>query len=219
MLSILWNFLQFVAFFVHLRFCFSPPESTLRENWNVLRLLNRKKKSARIPTETYKSTMHDTAGSVSHTGHRLFTRTTPRIRGSDHTDHRLFSLHSNPFFSLLYFLKLSILSPALPLFFPLGIYIFFFFSTHFSVILPMSSIIIFSPSYILTQKLTSLPPSFPSQFLIFLYNTVCQPFALTIKISPVPVIICLWQLGRALCVWRYADLLFVKAVFAQTDTG
>lgn len=70
--------------------------------------------------------MHDTAGSVSHTGHRLFTRTTPRIRGSDHTDHRLFSLHSNPFFSLLYFLKLSILSPALPLFFPLGIYIFFF---------------------------------------------------------------------------------------------
>lgn len=98
MLSILWNFLQFVAFFVHLRFCFSPPESTLRENWNVLRLLNRKKKCQN--TETYKSTMHDTAGSVSHTGHRLFTRTTPRIRGSDHTDHRLFSLHSNPFFSL-----------------------------------------------------------------------------------------------------------------------
>lgn len=71
--------------------------------------------------------MHDTAGNVSHTGHRLFTRTTPRIRGSDHANHRFFSLHSNSFFSLLYFLKLSILSPALPLFFPLGIYIYFFF--------------------------------------------------------------------------------------------
>lgn len=163
--------------------------------------------------------MHDTAGNVSHTGHRLFTRTTPRIRGSDHANHRFFSLHSNSFFSLLYFLKLSILSSALPLFFPLGIYIYFFF---------INSLFCHPPHVIHHHILSFLyldseahlsSSQFPSKFLIFLYNTVCQPFALTIKISPIPVIICLWQLGRALCVWRYADLLFVKAVFAQTDTG
>lgn len=95
---------------------------------------------------------------------------------------------------------------------------YLFLSTHFSVVLPVSSIIIFSPSYILTQAHLS-SSRFPSQFLIFLYNTVCQPFALRIKIFPIPVIIHLWQLGRTLCVWRYADLLFGEAVFAQTDTG
>ncbi len=53
---------------------------------------------------------------------------------------------------------------------------------------------------IFPHKLTLPPLQFPLLFLIFLCNTICLPFALTIKISPFSVIIRLRQLGRAPCV-------------------
>lgn len=83
-------------------------------------------------------------------------------------------------------------------------------SVHFSVIFPKSSIIIFSPLLILPHKLTHPPSQFPSLFLIFLYNIICLPFALTINISPFSVIICLWQLWRAPCLEMGKSRFFWK---------
>lgn len=53
------------------------------------------------------------------------------------------------------------------------------------------------PSLILTHKLACLPTSSPRNFSFFsLTMRVCQPFALTIKIPPVPVISRAWQPAR-----------------------
>lgn len=141
----------------------------LTENLNALRLLNR---SARTPTETYKSTTQHTTGSISHPWHCLFTRTTPRIWGSAHNGHRLFSLHSNPFLSTPRLWKFS-----LRLIFYTSSFLIWmwnpnpdtFSPTNFSAIVPMSSIIIFSLS------LSSLmsPPLLLSFFAISHFSLQC----------------------------------------------
>lgn len=54
-----------------------------------------------------------------------------------------------------------------------------------------------APSLILTHKLACLATCSPRNFSFFpLTMWVCQPFALTIKIPPVPVISCAWQPAR-----------------------
>lgn len=49
------------------------------KDWNVLRLLS--SNSARMPTETYKSTTQHTTGDISHQRQCLFARSTQRIKG------------------------------------------------------------------------------------------------------------------------------------------
>lgn len=137
---------------VYLRLFFSWLESILRENWNVLRLLNREK-GARIPTETYKSTVLDTTGRISHIGHRLFTRTTQRIQGSDWVGHPSFHSIFPRLLWTLFYLQLFIFSAINLKSLPAT-----FLPTHISVILPMSFIIIFSPCL---SWLLSSPPFLP----------------------------------------------------------
>lgn len=178
----------------------------LGENRNVLGLLNRK--SARIPTETYKSTTQHTTGSISHPRQCLFTRTTPRIRGLNHVGHWLFSLNSNPFLFIPLLWKHSVLSTALHLFHFEWILPCYFFlpPTHFSVILPMSFIIIFSPS--LSCFIGSpLLVQFLLLFLIFLYNTYLSTLCTYHKnFSFSCHHLSMATREGSVHVWRYADL-------------
>lgn len=128
-------------------------------------------------------------------------------------DHLPFSLNSNYFFPAPVHWKFSISSISCTLSSPFWMQIppcRFLPSAHFSVIFPKSSIIIFSPLLILPHKLAHPPSQFPSLFLIFLYNIICLPFALTINISPFSVIICLWQLWRAPCLEMGKSRFFWK---------
>lgn len=79
------------------------------KDWNVLRLLS--SNSARMPTETYKSTTQHTTGDISHPRQCLFARSTQRIPKKDHLP---FSLNSNYFSPLLFTeSSLFLLFPAL----------------------------------------------------------------------------------------------------------
>lgn len=184
----------------------------LGENWNVLRLLNRK--SARMPTETHKSTTQHTTGGISRPQQRRFTRTTPRIQGLHHVGHRLFSLNSNPFLFTPLLWKLCLF--YLQHFILPTIALCYFSPTHFSVSLTMSSIITFSPS--LSCLISHLLPVSRRYFSFFSTMLSVYPLHLPSK--------CLLFLSSSvsgnwggLSVWRCADLLFVEAVFAQTGAG
>lgn len=164
------------------------------------------RKSARMPTETYKSTTQHTTGGISHRPQCLFTRTTPRNQKIGPCWLRLCSLNSSSLLSLWKNTVFVLQYAQHFIFYILNVQslcaTFFLQLTSLSSPSP-SSIITFSPS--LSCLIGSTPPSsqFPLLFPIFLYNTICLPFALAIKISPFPVIICLWQLGRAQCVEIY----------------
>ncbi len=165
---------------------FFPPVSMLGENWNVLRLLNRK--SARTPTETYKSTMQHTTGSISHPRQRLFTGTTPRIQGSDHVGYWLFSLNSNPFLStpLLWKLFICFISgtssfslwmcnPSLLVFFPNSLFCHSLYAIHhhifsLSLLISLPSLLPSFPHYFsfFSTILSVNPLHLPSEFLLFL---------------------------------------------------
>lgn len=164
-----------------------------------------------MPTETYKSTTQHTTWGISHPRQCLFTRTTPRIQGSDHVGHWLFSLNSNSFTPLLW--KLSVCFIFSTSSYPLWMYnpsLLLFPNAlpcqsprHPSSFAPSLSCLIISPSP---------PPTFPHCFSFF--STIVSVYPLHL-----PSKILLFLSSSVSGKGKYADLLFVEAVFAQTDTG
>lgn len=150
------------------------------------------RESVRMFIETYKSTTQHTAGGIFH----LWQWQEEPQESTDRTTLAIACFHSN---LTLCFSPLSHSNCLFVLFIPLHPSTLNVQLLSFSVILPISFIIIFSPS-LSCLKTTHPSLQILSLFPIFHHSTVYLPFELAIKISPISIIIYLWQLGRALCV-------------------
>lgn len=184
----------------------------LRENWNVLRLLNRKKVPGYPQRRTKAQCMTPQGGFLTQ-DIACLQEQPQEFKDQTELAIRLFTPFSLVSYEhSLFYLQLFILSAVNLKSLPAT-----FLPTHISIILPVSSIIIFSPS--LSWLLSSPPflPVSPHNFSFFSTILSFNPLHFTHQNLSFSCHHLSVAAGEV-CVPRYADL-FVEAVFAQTDTG